>query len=92
MVLACRPGLTSSRAQTPGQTSAKGSGRVRQVWRGANSLGSWPWSRYLRAVFSSMSVNRAQRVKVMPAALRRNSLRTCLSVTMRKPPGARDLR
>jgi hypothetical protein len=82
IVLACKPGWSSSSAHTSSQTPANGSTRVRQSCGRASALGNLPSRRYFRAVFSSMSVLTAAAVSVLLPASNCNSFRTCRSVTI----------
>jgi hypothetical protein len=47
-----QPGSRSRCMRTSPQTASNGSSRVRHVWEGRTSPGSFPESRYFRAVFS----------------------------------------
>jgi hypothetical protein len=81
-VFASNPGLSANCASTCGQTSAKGSGRVRHACGKATSLGRRCKRRYLRAVFSSMSHLKALAASVTPSANLCHNACTCLSVTI----------
>src|SRR5210317_1673698 len=86
MVLASKPGLSSSIDLIPSQLSSNGSWRVLHVWGCSNSLGSLPSLRYLRAVFSSIPALIAAIPKFFSVCTNLNNLLTCWSVTIQIAP------
>lgn len=75
-VRASSAGAATSRASRSSQTPSNGSGRVRQV-RGGVGPGSWPESRYARAVSRCSPALIAALPRPSPRASAWNSRRTC---------------
>ncbi len=91
-VLAWSRGSRCNCSATAGHTSAKASGQVRQLCGWRTSCGSWPHSRYLRAVFLSMLARIAAVRSGAPWARCLNSSLTWAAVTRRDVPISNSFR